>query len=466
MILFWALSFLIGSGAALHPHWILLLPLGALIFLSKRKLQNLIFCALGALFTLPHTPTLGDGPHTGKGIFKVQSIAPSLSPFGRSYRLRGVLKSFDSNGKIHYATACSLFQKTVPPSLGSLLYVEGTLENRILKLGKRSPISIEDSFSLALFRFACKEKVRRYFHRLSDRKVGHFFATLTTGDLDDQLLAMEFRKWGLSHVLAISGFHFALLAWSLSALLRALFPYRGALCLLLFFLTLIFTYLGPSPSIMRAYIMIALYLVGLLLNRNSSPLNLLGVALLLELLIDPLCIQGVGFWLSFAATFGILAFYTPFERGLRHLLPKRPLSLLKEMPRLDQHGYLIASILRKGLALNGAVHLVTLPILLCSFHTFPLMSFAFNLFFPPLLGLSLICLPLICLPLEPLNILYTRFLLDLLAFAPELLNIQLTLSHFPPEWAIALCTPLGILGLTLSPETGQNGGLSRLRWRS
>jgi len=458
MILDWALCFLVGCGAALQPHFLLLFPLLVIGAMSKRKGQCFLFFALGILLALYHKPTLNDEHHEGKGIFVLSSIAPTQSPFSRTYTLRGKLKSFEVEGQLHHSIPCVLFQKKIPEK-GNEFYVEGVFEKGVFKLSKRPLQVIQAGFSLPHFRFRAKEKIRVFFHELSDRKVGHFFASMTTGDIDDLLLSMEFRKCGLSHILAISGFHFALLALVCGTLLRLIFPRKASDLLLIALLTLAFLYLGPTPSIMRAYLMICLYLIGQFLGRIPDSLNLLGFALFLELMINPLSATQVGFQLSFFATFGILTLYRPFEKKLRFLLPIRRIENLKGFSLIDKHGYLLSSILRKGLALNGAVHLVTLPILLFHFHNFPLMSIPFNLFMPPLLGLSILGMPL-----GPLNIAYTRFLLDVLSYAPECLNFQLFASNFPYELAICLCTLFGTLGLTLSRRIGQNDEL--FVWRS
>lgn len=449
MILPLALFFLIGCSFALTHHLILLFPLLALLFLSDQKIQGCIFCLLAFVYTSFHIPTLDEGVHTGKGIFKVESIAPSQSPFATSYMLKGKLLGFEVEEKTHYSLPCVLFQKKAP-SRATRYYVEGKYEKGMFK-PTRSPLPLDSKFSLPHLRFQLKENIRAHFHTLSDRKVGHFFASMATADVDSRLLSMEFRKWGLSHILAISGFHFALIALGFSALLRLIFPHKLATYALLFVLTLAFAYLGPTPSILRAYLMITLFLLGQIVTRNVSPLNLLGVALLFELTLAPLHAKEVGFQLSYLATFGILAFYSPIEKAFCHLLPKQTKKDLSKMTLFDKHGYLLGSALRSGLALNTAVHLTTLPVILFSFHTFPLMSFVFNLFLPPLLGISLLTLPL-C----PLNVPYTRFLLNIISEAPEMLNFKLVTPNFPFPLVIVLCTLLGCLGLTRTSWIGQN----------
>lgn len=454
-LLFWSLYFLIGCAASLHPHWIYLLPLLLLTLLTKRKLQGWAFFFIGLIFTfckytLPTEPKLH-----GSGIFTLESIQPAHSPFNHSFALKGVLNTFESYSNI----PCTILQNT-PPTSGTKWSIRGTLENKnsfAFKPDKNIPWKqLESGFSLVHLRFQNKEAVRRYFHtHIADKRVSHFFASIVTGDIDDWLLGMEFRKVGLGHILAISGFHFALLAGMLGFLLRAFLPPRLAYLLLLALLLFYFIFLGLTPSVLRAFVMITLYVLSLILKRQSDPLNLLGVALLIELIIDPLTIHHIGFQLSFLATLGILLFHPLMSRLLQPLLPTRKFSQLKQMTLLDQHGYLLSSSIRAALALNLAVHFTTLPAMLLIFHSFPLLSLPYNLFLTPLLGISMMLLPLGILlpPLGKLNELYTGWLLKLIANPPEILNYKIFANSLSYPVVIALTSLICAIGLTKRWQT-------------
>ena len=75
--------------------------------------------------------------------------------------------------------------------------------------------------TLPKLRFQAKTAVSNYLKRhLKDPRVASFFSSLATGDLDERALSLEFGKIGVNHLLAISGFHFALLAAFCGFLLR------------------------------------------------------------------------------------------------------------------------------------------------------------------------------------------------------------------------------------------------------
>jgi len=121
-----------------------------------------------------------------------------------------------------------------------------------------------------------------------------------------------FRRAGVYHVLAVSGFNVALLASSVFAGLALLgVPRRptaiaAAVVLLGFALTV-----GGQPSVVRATVMGLLLLLAILLQRDSQVMNALCLAGLLLLAWSPTSLWDPGFQLSFAATAGIVYLATP-----------------------------------------------------------------------------------------------------------------------------------------------------------
>jgi competence protein ComEC len=123
-----------------------------------------------------------------------------------------------------------------------------------------------------------------------------------------------FRRAGVYHVLAVSGFNVALLAgavFGLASLARA--PRRlGAVAAMIIVVGFAFV-VGPEPSVLRAVIMAVLLLGALLLEREAAIVNSLALAALAILAVRPGDLLDPGFQLSFAATTGIVA--APIPRG-------------------------------------------------------------------------------------------------------------------------------------------------------
>jgi competence protein ComEC len=72
---------------------------------------------------------------------------------------------------------------------------------------------------------------------------------------------------------------------------------------------------GAGPSILRAFLFIALTEYGKLTHRNHTTGQILFAALIIQLTISPMSVKSVGFQLSYAAIAGI-AFILPWMKSL------------------------------------------------------------------------------------------------------------------------------------------------------
>jgi competence protein ComEC len=123
-----------------------------------------------------------------------------------------------------------------------------------------------------------------------------------------------FRRAGVFHVLAVSGFNVALLAGAVWTLARAAGGgRRGAAACALVAVLGFAAVVGPEPSVVRATLMAVLVLLSVLLEREPSVTNSLALAALAILVARPGDLLDPGFQLSFAATAGIVA--APIPRG-------------------------------------------------------------------------------------------------------------------------------------------------------
>ncbi len=127
----------------------------------------------------------------------------------------------------------------------------------------------------------------------------------------------DFRRSGLSHLLAVSGQNVALLALLAMPLLASFgLPLRARLVWILGLIVVYVALAGAGPSIQRAGVMGALSVLATLSGRRASRLYALTVAAIATLAIEPRIAADVGWQLSFAAVLGILLLAAPLRRTL------------------------------------------------------------------------------------------------------------------------------------------------------
>lgn len=163
------------------------------------------------------------------------------------------------------------------------------------------------------------ERIRRYAGA-GDK--GELAAALLVGERNGISDEAEeaLRQSGLAHILAISGLHMALVAGGTYAAMLALlaaFPFLalrvpihrvaalGALVVALGYLVLS----GASVATVRAFIMIALVFLGLLVGRRGLTMHSAAIAGLVILTIAPESLLEPGFQMSFAAVISLIAVY-------------------------------------------------------------------------------------------------------------------------------------------------------------
>ena len=248
----------------------------------------------------------------------------------------------------------------------------------------------------------------------------------------DEATKEDFRRAGLSHLLAVSGENVTLLALLAMPLLGALgIPLRERLLWVLALIAVYVPVAGAGPSVQRAGVMGALGLSATLGGRRSSRLYALALAAAVTLAIDPGIAADVGWQLSFAAVLGIL------------LLASR----LREAITARLGGGPWRRALAEGLAVTVAATLATAPLVAYHFETLSTTALVANVLAMPAVAPAMwlgMCsaglAQLSALPAEPLNGL-NALLLGYIA--------QVASWCAAPEWA-ELHVHLGGAGLTAS----------------
>jgi competence protein ComEC len=226
---------------------------------------------------------------------------------------------------------------------------------------------------LGFWRSRIRNSILRHIHEIglwADEDAA-IFAAMIVGD-DSMLLRgvrEEFQQTGVYHLLVVSGMNVALLAVAVFWLARRLRLPQWPASLLTIALSVFYAYIaGMGVPIVRAVLMLSLYLVARLLYRDRSGLNATGFAALVVLALSPEALFDAGFQLTFLALLAITGISvpllertsTPYRQALRHLdSTAYDLGLEPKLAQLRLDMRLIAGRLAQSIGARAARIIVT-----------------------------------------------------------------------------------------------------------
>ncbi len=239
-------------------------------------------------------------------------------------------------------------------------------------------LALRDGYYIERFRYALAQEIKHYV----DKPLQGLVLALSLGDRS-QLDSDQWRVFthtGTNHLIAISGLHLGLIAGFIFFLTRTLwrqfyiatqFMPASTIAAIVAFLGAFFyaALAGFSLPTQRALIMIAVFLWGLLSARQLISSSVVCIAIVLILIMEPLAIIAVDFWLSFAAVILIL-YITRY--------------------RISAHNNL-----SRWLRLQCMLSLALFPLLIFWFKQVPVYSVLANLIAIPVIGFLVV--PLILL---------------------------------------------------------------------
>ena len=219
------------------------------------------------------------------------------------------------------------------------------------------------------FLFTFKDKLEQRLNQLYFEPEASFAAGLLLGSRKGmpQELAEAFQKVGLTHIVAISGYNITLVVAAMFLMFSFLDLKTRVIVssvAILVFVILV----GASAAVVRAGIMGTLTLWALFSGRKSQVFfALLWSAVIMVLLNPYILVFDVGFQLSFASTFGLLAFVPILER----FLPGK-------------------GVLREAFVLTMAAQIATFPLMAFHFGRISLLSPLANVLVAPFLPFAML----------------------------------------------------------------------------
>ncbi len=288
--------------------------------------------------------------------------------------------------------------------------------------------------------------------------------------------ALQFRRAGVSHLLALSGLHVSILIAALEMLLRFFrCPKRARMAVVfgLAFFYLFFT--GASPSIARAVLMLGVLTVGFYWRADYDSLTSISVVLALLLFLSPNAVLDMGLWMSFVAAASIIIFSPVFVGVQEHIRNRWPLPAVLVKPVCGIFSAIIVGVVA-NLALIflqaqffGEMSLASIPAtLLLSLPTAALLVLSiFTFILPPLapvtafVGRAMLQIAAIFSNqsgvLLPLNDIFSQMLALVLLITLIIIAV-VNLKHLLRSMLLPICLSVLIvfcsLGVTYLPERG------------
>ncbi len=240
-----------------------------------------------------------------------------------------------------------------------------------------------------------RERIRTILEKNAPVETRGIMKALILGEREEiaEEVKEEFVVAGVAHIIAISGLHMGIIALVVFLLMKWTLRWSETLALTLNIQKIsalatipplvLYTFIaGARISTVRAAIMIVIYLISILLDRQRNLYNTLAVAALLILLVSPSSLFDVSFQLSFVAVLAIL-YLLP---RLSELLPKpHPLVLRKPSPYQTFLNHLKIFIFVSLAAMVG-----TWPLVAYYFNRMSIFGLLSNLIIIPLAGFVVI----------------------------------------------------------------------------
>lgn len=377
-----------------------------IIYTKERKLFFIFFCfflfgvlRISLIFWQEHHSVFLQNTNQEVQIIGVISDEPNKRSYKNLYTLQIYsLKGMEFWEKVQINTRKDFEYGDVLSISGKLLETKNTEdfpEENYLKLfgiyakmdfPKITKISHDPPSQLRATLYNMKNFMLRQISHNFSPPHDAFLAGLLIGDRQGLPydLNQDFRKTGLTHIIAVSGSNITMLLVVL-AIIFSFLP-RGALFPLSLFSILLFSiFVGMSAAVIRAAIMGSIGFVAIHTGKKQSPcISLLLTCVIMTLYQPYILFYDVGFQLSVSAVIGII-WVVP-------ILPK----ILLKIPKFFG--------IQEAILMSLAAQITTLPISLYHFHAFSLIAPIANVFAVPAIPFILLSGFLALFPLPILSL--------------------------------------------------------------
>ncbi len=240
-----------------------------------------------------------------------------------------------------------------------------------------------------------REKLIDVYRELLPEKEGNIIVAMLLGDKSnlDKDIKRLYQQVGISHIIAISGLHLAIIGGRLFKILRKIglsWIVSGIISVILIISYGILTGLGQAT--LRAIIMLIISIIGQIIGRTYDMLTSISIAAIIMLFFNVHKLLDAGFLLSYGAVIAISIVYPILKKCLEEIFlireegKKSDRSKLKKDYRIIKKNGIVYKIF-DGLLLSISVQLVSIPIILHFYYETSLYGIILNVFVIPLMSI-------------------------------------------------------------------------------
>lgn len=454
-LVIWTLIFCLGLVAARRieaPFRLVYIPAILFFLLSlltfKRKLSRDLFLSCFIFFfgmalsnnseTLPRSHISRFYSYKNIPVYTLKGVVNSQPLFrkkGISFIFKAEEIQFES---LSYATCGDILvnaRGSKPQDLryGEELVLRGSIHKSyrdyLHKQGVFSVMNVQMPGSIVRLRQDRGILLKRLAFRLKQGMEEIIFkrvSSLSAGIMDAMILGERknipaninnaMMKSGTVHILVVSGFNVALVAFTVLLCLKLVRIPRQIRFFIAIPLIMIYSLItGASTPVVRAAIMATVFMAAPLIRREADVYNSTALAALFILMLNPKQLSDIGFQLSFASVISIVCLYPT----IKSLLPERILKI--RYTRFLVEGFLVSLSAWLGTAGLIAYYfgIISPVTVLANIFIVPLASLI------TLCGFSLLLIEFICPVLAPFFAYSGEFIVTLL------LNVNAFLIKLP-----------------------------------
>lgn len=333
--------------------------------------------------------------------------------------IKGKVLLYDSSGKevkpgnvILVKTTLQNFRKATNPGQYDEYKYQKSHGLDVMAYSEELVILDDKTDWLACTLQGVKNRVAKIYDKILGEKEASVIKAMVLGEKSglDREIKNLYSENGIAHILAISGLHISMvgmiiyqilkwvllrIAWEkmvpmvsvkLSVFLTEFLSSVSAVLLIILYGKM--TGFGVSTN--RAVVMFLLSLLAGLVGRTYDLATGMSLAVLIILFREPLYLYDSGFLLSFGAIFGIVILLPVLEMFFADVdREKKRSRRKKEISTMEKLCSVIRGRIRAGFLVSMAIFVITFPIVIKTYFSYPLYGIFLNLLIIPLMSVLL-----------------------------------------------------------------------------